>query len=153
MDARVGRRDRRQVDREHRARMRTIALFSDLEDDAIDVLDGTLTETRIEAGRRLTATNGTGRDFAIVIEGLAAVVRDGVEVGRLGPGEFFGEHALLTGGPRSADVVAITPMRLLVAGPAEFNRLRRELPHVAARLEAAELERQGPPGDAPEVAR
>lgn len=152
MDARVGWRDRRQVDREQRSRMQAIALFHDLADDDLDVLDGTLTETRVEAGRRLTAVNATGRDFAVVLEGLAAVVRDGVEVGRLGPGEFFGEHALLTGGMRSADVVAITPMRLLVAGPAEFSRLCRELPHVAERLRAADQQRQGGP-DAPAVGR
>lgn len=139
-----GRRDRRRVDGAQRERMRAIELFRDLADDELDVLDATLTEARVESGRRLTVTDGAGREFGVVLEGLASVIRDGVEVARLGPGAFFGEHALLTGQPRSADVIAITPMRLLVATPAEFSRLRTELPHVAARLLAAEAVRQPP---------
>ena len=140
--------DRRRRDRSHRERMRTIELFEDLTDAELDVLDATLTEARVEPGRRLTVANGVGREFGVVVEGLASVIRDGVEVARLGPGSFFGEHALLTGQPRSADVIAITPMRLLVASPAEFNRLRTELPHVATRLQAAEAVRQTPPAAA-----
>ncbi len=135
--------ERRRTEQAHRERVRAIPLFAGLDDAEVDLLDAVLTEVRVDAGRRVTVTNGVGREFAVITEGLACVVRGGVEVARLGPHAFFGEHALLTREPRSADVVALTPMRLLVAGPAEFGRMLREVPVVAERLAAAERERQG----------
>lgn len=133
----------RRTEQAHRERVRAIPLFAGLDDAEVDLLDAVLTEVRVDAGRRVTVTNGVGREFAVILEGLACVVRAGVEVARLGPHAFFGEHALLTRQPRSADVVAVTPMRLLVAGSAEFARMCREVPAIAARLAAAEQERQG----------
>lgn len=144
MGTSIGWGDRRRVDRAHRERMRAIPLFAGLEDLEVDVLDGVLTEARVDAGQRVIRQDGVGREFAVVLEGLACVVREGVEVARLGPNTWFGEHALLARAPRSADVVALTPMRLLVAGPAEFARLLRELPVVAERIAASERERQDP---------
>lgn len=134
---------RRRSDDDHRDRMRRIPLFDGLADQMIDLLDEVLTEAHVDAGKRLVVAGAVGRDFALILEGLASVVRDDVEVARLGPHTFFGEHALLTGNTRSADVIALTPMRLLVAGPSEFHRMLRELPLVAERISAADQDRQG----------
>jgi voltage-gated potassium channel len=132
----------RRRDDEYRSGIRNVPLFAELEDAEVDVLDATLTEAYVEAGRALTLQGHIGRDFAVIVEGLATVIRNGVEVERLGPGTFFGEHALLRGLPRSADVIALTPMRLLVAGPGEFERMIREIPTFAEQVREADRLRQ-----------
>jgi CRP/FNR family transcriptional regulator/CRP/FNR family cyclic AMP-dependent transcriptional regulator len=53
---------------------------------------------------------------------------------RIGPGEFFGEMSLLDGQPRSATVVADTPMRMLVIPRREFVTLLREVPSLTERI-------------------
>jgi CRP-like cAMP-binding protein len=127
---------------EHLRRIRDIPLFADLDDDQLATLDATLSEAFVDAGKQLTLQGHVGRDFSIILEGLATVIRDGIEVERLGPGTFFGEHALLRGDLRTADVIALTPMRLLVAGPGEFARLRREIPSFDEQVKAADEQRQ-----------
>ena len=57
----------------------------------------------------LCREGGTGRDCYVVIEGEAAVTIDGDDIDVVGPGGFFGEMALLDGGPRVATVTATTP--------------------------------------------
>jgi CRP-like cAMP-binding protein len=67
---------------------------------------------------------GAGADQAyVIVEGWAAVTVHGEPVAALGPGQFVGEMALLDHGPRTASVVAKTPMRLLAVGPAAFDAL------------------------------
>jgi CRP/FNR family transcriptional regulator, cyclic AMP receptor protein len=89
----------------------------------------------VESGRVL-ATEGTpGEDFVVVIEGTASATSRGEEVGQIGPGSFFGELALLDGGPRSATVRALTPMALLVLDRSAFDDLvDRAIPSVARRM-------------------
>lgn len=131
----------RRSDVENVERMRAIPLFGDLTDRQIDQLDSVLSEAHVPLGRRLTATGRPGRQFAIVVDGLAAVVRGRIEVARLEHHDFFGEHALLTDRPCSADVIALTDMRLLVAGPAEFDRMCRISPAIHARVSTIERQR------------
>jgi CRP-like cAMP-binding protein len=132
-------------DHGYRERMRAIPLFAGLDDREIDVLDATVSEVTVAAGRRLTVEGEVGREFAVILDGLASVVRGGVEVERLGPSGFFGEHALLHGARRTADVVALTPMRLLVAGPSEFDRMVREIDTFAERVADTDRRRQQSP--------
>jgi CRP-like cAMP-binding protein len=72
----------------------------------------------VPAGAVLIRQGEVGDDLFVVLSGDAEVfVRDPmqrpVSVGRLGPGDHFGEIALVMGGARSADVVALTPMTLM----------------------------------------
>lgn len=126
----------------HRDKMRRIPLFADLGDDEIDLLDATLTEAGVDAGKRLTAQGEVGREFVVILDGLAAVVHSGLEVARLGPYDFFGEHALIQHDRRTADVVALTPMRLLVSTPGEFDRMLDDVPRIRERVTAADRARQ-----------
>lgn len=133
--------ERHRAERRYHEALRAIPLFRGLTVRQIEALDGVLSEAQVAPGRRLTVSGRVGRQFAIVLEGLAVVWRDGVEVGRVGRLDFCGEHALLTGRPRSADVIALTAMHLLVAGPAEFDRMRRISPLIDERILAAERDR------------
>jgi CRP-like cAMP-binding protein len=87
----------------------------------------------VPAEQVLARVGDPGDRFFVVVDGSAHV-----EVAqyrnRIGPGEFFGEMSLLDGQPRSATVVADTPMRLLVIPRREFVTLLREVPSLTERI-------------------
>jgi len=78
----------------------------------------------------LTRQGEAGDEFFIIIDGTALVTLSLHKRHRLRPGEFFGEMSLLDGEPRSATVVADTPMRLLVIKRRDFSTLLREAPEL-----------------------
>lgn len=71
---------------------------------------------------------GTG--LFVVTDGTVRVVRDGAEIARLGPGDFFGEMSVIDGLPRVAQVVAAEPTRCLALASWEFERLVLEHPTI-----------------------
>jgi CRP/FNR family cyclic AMP-dependent transcriptional regulator len=71
---------------------------------------------------------GTG--LFVVVEGAVRVVRDGVELARLGVGDFFGEMSVIDGLPRVAQVVSIEPTRCLALASWEFERLVLDHPAI-----------------------
>jgi len=86
------------------------------------------TKIVIDAGYVLTREGRRGYEFFVIVEGTATCSIDGQEVARLGPGDFFGEMALLDGGTRSATVVADSPMQVLVIDSREFGGMIDEAP-------------------------
>jgi CRP/FNR family transcriptional regulator, cyclic AMP receptor protein len=80
------------------------------------------------AGAALTRVGDPGNHFFLIVDGAAIVEVSPRKRRKLAPGEFFGEMSLLDGGPRSATVVAETPVRLLVIGRESFSVLMREAP-------------------------
>ena len=97
-------------------------------------------------GKELTEQGRLGYEFFAIEEGSADVVQDGERIRQLGPGDFFGEIALLEGSRRTASVVATSPMTLIVMHRRDFRHMAHELPDVAERLEQAVRERLGRPG-------
>lgn len=71
---------------------------------------------------------GTG--LFVVVEGAVRVVRDGQELARLGPGDFFGEMSVIDGLPRVAQVVTSAPTRCLALATWEFERLVLDHPSI-----------------------
>jgi CRP-like cAMP-binding protein len=92
------------------------------------------TEIHVEAGRELTVEGRAGHEFLIVLDGRATVRAGGVAVATLTAGDYFGEIALLDDGPRTATVVAETPMTLAVVGQREFSALLDEVPGLARQV-------------------
>ncbi len=86
------------------------------------------------AGEHIVREGQPGGTFYVLVEGEAAVRRRGRRIGRLRPGDFFGEISLLDGGPRTADVVAETPVTTIRVFKRAFDRLLREEPGVAVRI-------------------
>lgn len=86
------------------------------------------------AGRALTTQDDFGVEFFVIIGGTAVVEADGREIATLGPGDFFGELALVDRGRRTATVTANTPMRLLVLHTKAFASLLSEHPRAGARI-------------------
>ncbi|HTV11636.1 MAG TPA: cyclic nucleotide-binding domain-containing protein [Acidimicrobiales bacterium] len=82
----------------------------------------------------LTEQGKVGREFFLLLEGRANCYIDGTHVASFGPGDFFGEMALLRRGPRRANVVAEGPVKLLVLDGREFDRLMDASPTVARKV-------------------
>jgi len=75
-----------------------------------------------------------GGSFFSIVEGEVKVLQKGRVIGRAGPGEFFGEISLLDGGPRSATVVADTPVVAIRLFKSSFDRVIKQEPKVAAKI-------------------
>ena len=130
--------------------LRNVNLFADCTDDDLAKIDSLLTQISVRPGEVLTKEGSSGFSFMIITDGFALVTRHGEEIGRLRPGSFVGEMALIEQAIRSATVTAITPMTVYVLNFGEFRDLMRWVPSVAAKVEAAAAARhaQNEEGDA-----
>jgi CRP-like cAMP-binding protein len=92
------------------------------------------TPVEVAAGSELIKEGASGREFFIVVDGKAECSVGGSTAAILGPGEFFGEIALIDGGPRTATVRASTPLRVIVMDSREFAGLIRASPSIGLRM-------------------
>jgi CRP/FNR family transcriptional regulator, cyclic AMP receptor protein len=98
-------------------------------------------EIQVPAGRVLMRQGDPGREAFVIADGRATATIRGKRSAKLGPGECFGEMALLHSAPRSATVTAESDMRLLVLGSREFSELIETVPRVGRQVLAALAER------------
>jgi CRP-like cAMP-binding protein len=91
--------------------------------------------------------------FFIIERGQAIVTRNGRVLADLGPGDFFGEIALIGGGRRTASVAAVTDLRVRVIREPEFARTMRMVPTFARAVRGAARERLQPLSFELDVAR
>jgi CRP-like cAMP-binding protein len=115
--------------------LRAVRLFSGLSQRQLRQLARLVKERRFGPGIRVVE-EGTmsGVCFFIVADGEATVSVDGEEVARIGPGDYFGELALVTEEARTASVTAVTPLRCLVIAFWSFRKFARDNPDVAWKL-------------------
>ena len=100
------------------------------------------TQLPMPDGRVLIEQGKPGREFFLLTAGKARCLVDGIEVAQFGPGDFFGEMALLERGPRQATVVVDGPAEVLVLDGREFDRLLDTAPSIARKLLKAVAERE-----------
>jgi CRP-like cAMP-binding protein len=98
-------------------------------------------DVQVPAGKALVSEGETGHEFFVIIDGRASVTRKGRKVATIGPGDAFGELALLDKAPRNASVVADTDMELVVLGQREFAGLIDDVPGFARKLLAGMAKR------------
>lgn len=118
-----------------------IWLFASCSPSQVRTIGRTVEEVAVPADSILVAEGADGDEFSYIVEGTAAVRRNGRVVARLGPGQYFGELALLDDQPRSATVVSTSPMRLLVLDRARFDALLDTMPGLAVKLLQAMAQR------------
>ncbi len=111
-----------------------IRLFSSLSRKELGKVAKAVDELSLPEGKELVTQGAPGRECFVIVEGQASVRIDGAEVASLGPGDQFGELALLDGGPRTATVVATSPMQVLVIGQREFASVIDDVPELARKL-------------------
>jgi CRP-like cAMP-binding protein len=87
-----------------------------------------------EEGAYLTEEGKPGREFFLVLDGVASCRVRNKEVTRFRTGGYFGELAILHGGIRTADVVAVTPMELLVFDAREFRSMLMTTPSIGVKM-------------------
>jgi CRP-like cAMP-binding protein len=114
-----------------------IWLFSTASGKDLRTIRKALEEVSVPAGKVLCEQGTIGREFFLIVDGQAAVRRNNRKAATLGPGQYFGEMALLDRRPRSASVVAETDMTLLVLGQREFNGVLDAVPALSRKLLAA----------------
>jgi CRP/FNR family transcriptional regulator, cyclic AMP receptor protein len=115
-------------------RLSGIPLFAGLKRREFDRISQLCTEIQVPAGRVLCREGEVGHEFFVLESGSASVSVDGKEVATVGPGDFFGELALLDAGPRNATVTATSDVSVLVLDRREFTGLLEDEPIVAVRM-------------------
>ena len=95
----------------------------------------------VRAGTELVKEGVAGSVFYVIVSGHAKVVRGGRTLKRLGPNDFFGEMSVLTKMPRSASVVAETPMECLTLSATGLRTVMTRDPLIAVRLLATLADR------------
>src|SRR3954452_14996484 len=114
-----------------------IALFERLNKHQREEVARQADEIDVEAGKRLVSEGRFGYEFLGIENGTAAVVHGEEQIGDLGPGDFFGEMALLGDTVRNADVISSSPMTAMVMTDSVFRSLARRMPDVADEIRAA----------------
>lgn len=107
----------------------------------------------VGAGTTLVAQGAPGDNFYLIERGRAVVTRGGRRVAELGPGDFFGELALLNRGVRTASVIADSDMRVRVVSGHAFERALQRLPTLELAVRSAALDRLAVPLSQPAVVR
>jgi protein phosphatase len=113
-----------------RAELKEIALLAD--------------EIDLHEGKEMTREGAPGREFFVLLDGTADVKKNSRRVNTLGPGDFFGEIALVSREPRTATVIATSPVRALVITDRSFRRLLDDAPQVQTKVMEAMAERLAP---------
>jgi CRP-like cAMP-binding protein len=119
----------------------TLPFFSHLSDEELSRLAPFAKRTVAPAGLMITTFGEHGDEFYVIEDGRAYVSVESERLAELGPGDFFGEIALVGEEWRTASVLAATSMHLIVLSQGSCGQLLRENPQLAERLAGVARER------------
>lgn len=114
--------------------LRTVPIFSACTNKELSSIAAIVKEVEFPAGTMICKEGETGVGMHVVREGETRVQIGGRTRRRLGPGAFFGEIALLDGGPRTATVVAETPVKTLAIPSWSFKAVIKSQPTLALKM-------------------
>src|SRR5437660_12060854 len=112
-----------------------VPLFSACSKKELQTIARASDDVEVPAGKVLVQEGKPGHEFFLILDGNASVKRGKREIAKLGPGQYFGELALLDRGPRSASVIAKDDMEVLVLGQSEFAVVIAEVPTLAHKMQ------------------
>jgi CRP/FNR family cyclic AMP-dependent transcriptional regulator len=108
--------------------IKRVPLFSRCTKRQLAAIASQADEVDLAEGKILAREGDRGREFVVIVEGSADVVKNGRKINTLGSGDFVGEIALLLDTPRTATVTTTAPTRALVLTDRAFGRVTREMP-------------------------
>jgi CPA2 family monovalent cation:H+ antiporter-2 len=117
-------------------------LFSSLTPEQREVLVLHFQPHTAEPGERILRAGDPADAFYLISKGEVEVAVAGVRLSTQGPGDFFGEMALLSGAPRSADVTALDYSRFAKLSARDFHRFLRRYPELHTPIAALAAERE-----------
>ena len=121
--------------------LKKVPLFNGLGRRDLDLIARGTDVVRADGGKTLTRQGALGEEFLLIVDGSARVERDGKPIARLDVGDFFGEMSLMDGKPRSASVIAETPVTLLVVDSRSFRSLLDGVPGLRRKISIGLCER------------
>jgi CRP/FNR family transcriptional regulator, cyclic AMP receptor protein len=122
----------------------SVPLFAECSRRELRAIAEAADEVVVPAGTLLTREGASGREFVVIVEGAAEVVRRGRKVNELGSGDFLGEIALVSRGPRTATVRTTHPTHALVITAPSFRALLRKTPSMQWKVLEALADRLPP---------
>jgi CRP-like cAMP-binding protein len=124
-----------------------LPLFASMSADDLNRLAPLFEQRSVSERTQLAGEGASGYSFYVLTEGSAAVTHGDATVAQIGPGDFFGEGAILGDGRRGATVTTTSASTVLVMFGTSFRRLEMEHPTVAAAIEEAMRARSSPAAD------
>jgi CRP/FNR family cyclic AMP-dependent transcriptional regulator len=103
--------------------LKRVPIFSDLDRKELERIAASMKQRTFKAGDKVTSEGQTGVGFFVIEDGEATVTVAGEERRRLGPGDYFGEVALLNESARTATITADTDLRCYGLTSWEFRPL------------------------------
>lgn len=119
------------------ARLKKSPLFAELSDQERQQIGQWADEVEVPEGKHLIDQGQFGYEFFVIEEGKAEVRRGDEVIAQLGPGDFFGEIALLEADRRTASVIATEPLRTIVMTRQQFISMEADMPSVASQIRQA----------------
>jgi CRP/FNR family transcriptional regulator, cyclic AMP receptor protein len=124
--------------------IKRVPLFAGCSKRELEQIAQIADEIDLAEGKEMTREGSRGREFFVLLEGEADVIKGGSSINKLGPGDFFGEIALISDSPRTATVTATSPVRALVITDRSFRRLLDEQPEIQRKVLVVLAERLAP---------
>lgn len=124
--------------------LKRVPLFSRLDKKALQAVAQIADELDLPAGKEMAVEGDRGREFFVLLDGEADVMKGESKINTMKQGDFFGEIALVTKMPRTASVVATTDVRVLVITERDFDALLKKSPEVGRSVAEALAERVAP---------
>jgi CRP-like cAMP-binding protein len=124
--------------------IKRVPLFAGCSKRELEQIAQIADEIDLAEGKEMTREGSRGREFFVLLEGEADVTKGGSSINKLGPGDFFGEIALISDSPRTATVTATSPVRALVITDRSFRRLLDEQSEIQRKVLVALAERLAP---------
>jgi CRP/FNR family cyclic AMP-dependent transcriptional regulator len=121
--------------------IRKIPLFKHCTTRELGEIAAIADELDLKEGTELTREGKAGREFFVLLEGTADVLMGKKSINTMRAGEFLGEIALVTGGPRTATVKATAPVRVLVITARSFRTLLDRNPEIQRKVLLSMAER------------
>jgi CRP/FNR family cyclic AMP-dependent transcriptional regulator len=117
------------------ARLKTISVFSDLDDESLEAISKLAAEVSVPEGKELVREGDYSYDLIAIEDGTAKVHHDDETVAELGPGDVVGEMGVLERAQRNASVTATSPMMLVTLTGWDIRKLRKQAPDAVERLQ------------------